>query len=360
MYCGNCNREIGEWDNYCKFCGKLVHAGRQYVQRWKNNGQMGPHQVQINQDFEHLKDFLLCKYRGKRIEEIFGGREINTDRGSCYLIENSQALSLTRPDKNKAIESLLSDLKLLYGIGEITEQKLKSQGYTDISKLTCHPRYRKEAKRFINCLRNVDQHELMGWVCRWFPKSHRHTFCLSSFNRESDFLVLDIETLGLSNKPIILIGLAQIKKGMISIKQYLARNFDEEPALLLCLKDNIANKSVFITFNGAMFDIPFIKQRFYYYRLQPDLERVNFDVLHFSRKMYKDKFSSFKLTSLEKNLLQIKRKQDIPGFMVPDFYTHYINEKNIGPLVPLVRHNRQDLISLACIFSRLGREWKKF
>jgi uncharacterized protein YprB with RNaseH-like and TPR domain len=30
---------------------------------------------------------------------------------------------------------------------------------------------------------------------------------------------------------------------------------------------------------------------------------------------------------------------------------------NCGPLVPLVEHNRQDLVSLARLFSHLMREW---
>jgi len=356
MYCADCKKEVDDFDNYCKYCGQLIHVTRRYVQRWKNNELAG----ETTDDFAQLKDSMVLKYRGKRIEDVFDGKQVNTDMGSCYLIEASQSISINKLDKNKAAESLLSDLKLIYGIGEVTEKKLKSQGYDSIEKLTAHPRYRKEAKQFLDYLKNIDQQKLMEWICRWVSKSHPHIFCLSSLNQTKDFLILDIETLGLSNRPIILIGLAKIDKGIITIRQYLARNYDEEAALLVCLKDNITSKSAFITFNGTMFDIPFINQRYHYYRIQPDLERVHFDVLNFSRNMLRERFDSFKLSSLEKNLLQVRREIDIPGFMVPEFYIHYINKKNVGTLVPLIYHNRQDLVSLASIFSRLHTEWEKF
>ncbi len=359
MLCGNCTSKIGEFDNFCKYCGQLAHIAGKYVQRWKGKEDNFNQYGSNSSDFEHLKQSLLQKYQGMALEDVFEGRQIETDMGNCYLIESSRDLSIIKIDKKKAAERLLSDLKLIYGIGEITEKKLKSLGYSSIKKLIDHPRYKKQAEQFIYFLENVDQQNLMGWVCRWFSKSHPHIFCLSSFNRQSDFLILDIETLGLSNTPIVLIGLAKIDNGTVSIKQYLARNYDEEAALLISLKRHIGLETVFITFNGAMFDLPFIRQRYYYYRLRPDLERIHFDVLHFSRNMLKNRFKKYNLYSLEKNLLKINRDMDIPGFMVPDFYAQYIEQENIGTLVPLIQHNRQDLLSLAQVFSRLHLEWEK-
>ncbi len=350
MLCGNCRIDVDEFDNYCNNCGQLIHIGRKYVQRWKRE----------EEEYVTLKDRLVRDYKGRCLEEVFGGRQIDTGMGPCFLIESSVDGTITKPDKNRAVESLLSDLKLIYGIGKITEKKLKLQGYDTIEKLASHPRYRKEAKQFIDFLKNLDQENLIGWLCRWLSKSHPHFFCLSSFNDHKDFLILDIETLGLSNMPIILMGTARIEKGKILVKQYLARDYEEEAGLLLSLKNNITSKSAFITFNGAMFDIPFIKQRHRYYRLEPDLERVNFDMLYFCRHMLKGRFSSFKLKKKKKNLLNIEREQDIPGFLVPEFYLHYLDQKNIGPLVPLIHHNRQDLVSLASVFSKLHLEWEKY
>jgi uncharacterized protein YprB with RNaseH-like and TPR domain len=42
--------------------------------------------------------------------------------------------------------------------------------------------------------------------------------------------------------------------------------------------------------------------------------------------------------------------------MVPEFYEAYLRTGNCGPLVPIIQHNRQDVISLALLFFRLLEE----
>ena len=61
--------------------------------------------------------------------------------------------------------------------------------------------------------------------------------------------------------------------------------------------------------------------------------------------------------TLEKYLLDIERIDDVPNTLVPDFYETYLKTENPGPLIPIIDHNKQDLISLASIFSRLWDEW---
>ncbi len=358
MQCGNCQKKAHALDNFCKHCGQLVHVHTRYVQRWTEDSG-GQHQV-APLSLQHIKAEILSKFEQKKLDDVFAGRQVQTDMGSCYLIESTKQAALGPMNRGKARQSLLSDLKLLYGIGPVTEQKLKSQGYTSIEKLADHPRYKGEARHFLYCIKNADQKKLLEWICRWFNKSHPHIFCLSSFNHPSDFLILDIETLGLLNRPIILMGMAAISQNQLMVKQYLARNYDEEASLLMCLQQNIGPRSVFISFNGSGFDLPFIRQRSHYYRLQPDLARMHFDMLHFSRNMLKERFARFNLAFLEKNFLRVKRKQDLPSCLVPDLYEHYIQQKASGVLIPIIYHNRQDLISLAQVFFKLYAQWEKF
>jgi uncharacterized protein YprB with RNaseH-like and TPR domain len=42
--------------------------------------------------------------------------------------------------------------------------------------------------------------------------------------------------------------------------------------------------------------------------------------------------------------------------MVPEFYDYYLRTGNPGPLVPIVEHNRKDIITLAKLFARLCEE----
>ena len=79
----------------------------------------------------------------------------------------------------------------------------------------------------------------------------------------------------------------------------------------------------------------------------------HFDVLHFSRRRWKDQFPSLRLSALEREVFGISRDDDVPGQMVPEFYERYLKTGNCGPLVPVIEHNRQDVVSLALLFFHL-------
>ena len=61
-----------------------------------------------------------------------------------------------------------------------------------------------------------------------------------------------------------------------------------------------------------------------------------------------------------KKILGVERTEDIPGQMVPEFYETYLRTGNCGPLVPIVEHNRQDVLSLALLFIHLLGEYYGF
>ena len=163
--------------------------------------------------------------------------------------------------------------------------------------------------------------------------------------------------MGLFTRPIILFGIAQVSGDRILINQYLLRNIKEEPAALMGFLSHINEDSVFITFNGRTFDIPYVRERLAYYRMRGDLEKPHFDILHFSKRAWRERVPNCRLNTLEKYLLGITRKDDVPSALVPDFYETYMRSKNVGPLIPIIEHNKQDLVALANIFSKLHEEW---
>jgi uncharacterized protein YprB with RNaseH-like and TPR domain len=172
-------------------------------------------------------------------------------------------------------------------------------------------------------------------------------------------LVFDIETMGFSSVPIILIGLAHVHDNNILIDQYLPRSVEEEPAMLSAFMNHVKESDTIITFNGARFDLPFVEERLSHHRIEGTLySKTNHDALPLSRYAWKKKLPNCKLGTLEKYILGIERDDDVPSRSVPDFYRTYIKQNNVGPLVPIVEHNRQDLITLARIFSKL-RESKR-
>jgi len=167
-------------------------------------------------------------------------------------------------------------------------------------------------------------------------------------------LILDIETLGFRSVPIILIGLARINDNSILIDQYLPRSTKEEPAILRAFIDHLRENDTIITFNGRRFDIPFIEDRLSYHKIEETLyNKTHHDALPMSRSAWKSKLPNCKLGTLEKYILGIERDDDVPSSSVPDFYRTYVRQNNIGPLIPIIEHNKQDLITLAKIFSKL-------
>lgn len=92
-----------------------------------------------------------------------------------------------------------------------------------------------------------------------FPKSHPLALYPSGFHEKEDFTFFDIETLGLFNRPIILFGVAQISGNQILINQYFLRDIMEESAALMGFLSQINKNSVFMTFNGRTFDIPYTR-----------------------------------------------------------------------------------------------------
>ncbi len=142
------------------------------------------------------------------------------------------------------------------------------------------------------------------------------------------------------------------------MEQYLLRRIDEEPAALAGLLTHLSGRRAFVTYNGRTFDIPYIRERLAYYGIRANLEGPHFDVLHFSRRAWRDCVPDCKLTTLERCFLGIEREDDVPSAMVPEFYESYMRTGNPGPLVPIVEHNRRDLLTLASLFSKLHEEWQ--
>ncbi len=307
---------------------------------------------------QQLKQRLIRRYRGKTLEEVLPGEEVHTARGVCYRLVSRDSGGLRTVKPAEARRRILSDLKLLYGVGEVTEGALKRQGVETIADLADHPRFGRQARSILKMVEEGDTTGLLDWIGRWFQKSHPLALLSSGFHRHEDFILIDIETLGMFQRPIILLGMARIHDAEIRVDQYLLRRIDEEPAALAGLLEHLTDRRAFVTFNGRTFDVPYIRERLAYYGIRANLERPHFDVLHFSRRAWRDRVPDCKLTTLERCFFGFQREDDVPSALVPEFYESYMRTGNPGPLVPIVEHNRRDLLTLAHLFSRLHEEWQ--
>ena len=176
---------------------------------------------------------------------------------------------------------------------------------------------------------------------------------LAGFCKNENLAIIDIETLGLSfENPIILLGIANIRKNRTCIHQFLLRDISDELGAIWSFLSHVENGSTLMTYNGRRFDIPYIKQRLSYHGKEASLNNHHFDILHFTWRALGKKLPNCRLGTVEK-YFGLQRRTNIPGALAPHFYYTYLKTRNVGPLVAIVKHNKQDLINLGIIVSRL-------
>ena len=169
-------------------------------------------------------------------------------------------------------------------------------------------------------------------------------------------LFLDLETAGLSNAPVFLVGLLWWRGGQLRVEQLLARHYAEEAALLCLTAERLARSDLLITYNGATFDVPFLKDRAIYHR-RPELpelpEPMHVDLLRQARDRFKGKLPDCKLQTLETHLCGRHRTDDVPSAQIPDRYHEFVASEDGRLLLPILQHNAIDLITLAELVGEL-------
>ncbi len=303
---------------------------------------------------QHQLDVLVEKYRNVPFENVFSGTEIFNECGVCFSLKSRQPLKIPSLDIDRFRSEILNDLTLVHGIGPRTQSRLVSKGFRTLPDLVQHPKFRSYTHEVLKCLYGGNTADIMDLIGCRHAKSHPSVLGTAGLHEPEDYVFLDIETLGLFSRPVILFGVGTIENGYLTVHQYLLRDIDEEQAALMATLGHVSgDHPALVTFNGKSFDVPYLSDRLAYYGMGALTRIPHFDVLHFSRKRWKDQLPSLRLTALETEILGICRDDDIPGQMVPEFYETYLRTGNCGPLVPIIEHNKQDVVSLALLFFHL-------
>jgi len=299
---------------------------------------------------ENTRERLLKEYEGRDLMDIFSGNEVETHEGPCFLINSREPLEAPRARKDELKRFLLSDLSLVRGIGPKTSFTLRKRGLHTLADLTSHRKFGPGARECIRTILGGDPGELTRLVGSRYQASHPMMLVTSCLYDHQDLVFLDLETLGFFQRPIILFGIATLDHNTIRISQFLVRDMAEELPALIALRTDLDDNAVIVTFNGKTFDLPYLRGRYAFYAEPPQMNNPHFDVLHTARRRWKHVMPDCRLTTLENRLFGITRKEDVPSAMVPEFYATYLATGNAGPLVPIVAHNRQDLLTLARLF----------
>ncbi|WP_264986713.1 ribonuclease H-like domain-containing protein [Lysinibacillus piscis] len=188
-------------------------------------------------------------------------------------------------------------------------------------------------------------------VKKWIMSSSEHPYALMS---DENVLFFDTETTGLKGvgTQIFLLGfLEQVEDGFL-LTQHVLADPAHEAALLF--ESKLWQKSAtIITYNGKSFDWPQLETR---WTLQqnhiPKLKaQRHIDLLHSSKRLWKNDMERLKLKSVEEEKLGFLRKGDIPGHLAPVIYLDAVKSGVPDALIKVLWHNEWDLLSLITLYS---------
>lgn len=264
-------------------------------------------------------------------------REIINQFGNLELVElRTEKINFVFPK----VELVERDLKLIYGVGPATVNKLNEAGYFTIWDLTKHTKWSKAAQEVLRIIETKDY----GRLARYGASDLQ----LLSFFKPEEIIFIDIETLGLYYiHPVFLVGFLSFKNGQGKISQLLARNPAEEKALLFETINRLKEAAIIVSFNGRSFDIPYLKGRLRFQGLNDELKAFHFDLLRQTRKSYRSQLPNCRLLTIERHLFNQERIDDLPGSQVADYYQHYLDTEDQGYLTPILEHNVCDLLTMA-------------
>jgi hypothetical protein len=175
--------------------------------------------------------------------------------------------------------------------------------------------------------------------------------------RDAPLVCLDTETTGLgtgAGTVAFLVGLGWWADDAFHQVQLLLPDHADEPALLAAVRASIPPDGWLVTYNGRGFDWPLLVTRFRLGRAAPPDLAGHLDLLPVVRALFRHRLSDARLRTVEAELLHLGRIGDVDGWEIPGRYLGYLRDGDAGGLVEVVRHNHEDVRTLARLLGHLS------
>lgn len=166
-------------------------------------------------------------------------------------------------------------------------------------------------------------------------------------------LLLDLETAGLAGNPVFLAGLLTIHPDRLHLRQFLARSYLEEPALLAEVSSIVRSRPVLVSYNGKSFDLPMLSDRACRHGIHWAQPASHLDLLHHARRAYRGRTPDCRLVTLEWLVCQRRRLGDVAGREIPGRFHRFAREGDPTAILPILHHNALDLVTLAELLAHL-------
>lgn len=164
---------------------------------------------------------------------------------------------------------------------------------------------------------------------------------------------LDLETGGLASSPVFLAGTMRWNGDDFVLRQYFARHYGEEAALIEAVAEACRGAEFLVTFNGKSYDAPFLRGRALVHGVPVELPPRHLDLLHAARRRWREVLPDCRLQTLETWVCRRRRAGDVPSEEVPGLYHDYVRRGNAWRLVPVFHHNLLDVITMGEILRAL-------
>ena len=173
---------------------------------------------------------------------------------------------------------------------------------------------------------------------------------------DAPLVCLDTETTGLATAAgtmAFLVGLGWWEGERFRQAQLLLPDQPNEPALLSLLEAHIPPSAWLVTYNGRGFDWPLLVTRYRMARRDPPSHAGHLDLLPFVRRVFRHRMVDARLRTVETELLGVVRHEDVEGWQIPGRYLDFLRMGIAEPLIEVVRHNREDVRSLARLLGHI-------
>ena len=173
-----------------------------------------------------------------------------------------------------------------------------------------------------------------------------------------ELVCFDTETTGLGGTGAVpfLIGCGRVTPEGFSVRQYLLPDYADEPAALGGLLSDLSPGATIVTYNGAAFDLPLVRDRLILNRIARELPvSRHIDLLHPTRRLFKRRLKDCSLVNIERELFGHIRQRDIPGYLIPSVYFEWLNDEATANLQLVLEHNRQDIVTLLYLCHRIAQ-----
>ena len=180
-----------------------------------------------------------------------------------------------------------------------------------------------------------------------------------------DLMFFDTETTGLAGGTgtrAFMIGAADWRadpaRGQgLRIRQLLMTTMAAETAMLREFSSWLQPGTVFSSYNGRCYDAPLLKTRYRLARQRcPITPLDHVDLLFPTRRRYRGTWENCRLATIERQLLQIVREDDLPGSEAPAAWLNYLRGGSAVNLRRVAGHNHQDVVTLSLLMLRLVAE----